>query len=56
MLKRLIRWMLLLVVLALIATYFVVSPMIAIHAAGPSSSPIHIVSPQFLLPKLIWHH
>ena len=33
MLKRLIRWMLPLVVLALIATYFVVSPMMASHAA-----------------------
>jgi len=56
MLKRLIQWMLPLVVLALIATYFVLSPMVSSHAAGPSSSPIHIVAPQFLLPEFYIRH
>jgi hypothetical protein len=56
MLKRLMRWILLLMVLVLIAMYFVLSPMIAIHAAGPGSSPIHIVAPNYLLPEYFSHH
>ena len=49
MLKRFIRWMLPLMVLVLIAMYFVVSPMVISHAAGPSRSSIHIVAPQLLI-------
>jgi Na+-translocating ferredoxin:NAD+ oxidoreductase RnfD subunit len=55
MLKRFIRWILPLMVLVLIATYFVLSPMVAGHAAGPGSSPIHMVAPQFLLPEYFSH-
>ncbi|HXX77360.1 MAG TPA: hypothetical protein VEI53_02635 [Ktedonobacteraceae bacterium] len=61
MLKRLMRWMLPLVVLVLIATYFVLSPMVSSHAAGPSSSPIHcspihFVAPNYLIPEYFRRH
>jgi hypothetical protein len=46
MLKRFIRWILPLVVLVLIATYFVLSPVLATpHAAAPST-PFHITAPK----------
>ncbi|MGZ3624532.1 MAG: hypothetical protein ACXVB7_15700 [Ktedonobacteraceae bacterium] len=57
MLKRLMRWMLPLVVLALIATYFVLSPMVSSHAAGPSNSPIiHAIAPNYLIPNFFRRH
>jgi hypothetical protein len=56
MLKRSIRWILPMVVLVLIATYFVLSPMVVSHAAGPGSSPIHMLAPQFLLPNFYIRH
>ena len=61
MLKRFIRWILPLIVLALIATYIVISPLVAIHAAGPDSwatrsSPIHMVAPNYLLPMYVRYH
>jgi len=57
MLKRLIRWMLPLMVLALIATYFVLSPMVSSHAAGPSNSPIiHAIAPNYLIPNFFRRH
>jgi hypothetical protein len=56
MLKRFIRWILPLMVLVLIAMYFVVSPMVLSHAAGPSRSSIHIVGPQLLLPDFYIRH
>ena len=42
------------VLLVLIATYIVISPMVSIHAAGPGSSPIHIVAPNFFIPDFFW--
>jgi hypothetical protein len=51
MLKRFIRWILPLMVLVLIATYFVLSPMVAGHAAG-HVTPSHITAPQFLFPDM----
>jgi hypothetical protein len=56
MLKRFMRWILPLLVLVLIATYFVVSPMVASHAAGPGSSSIHIMAPNYFMPDLYWRH
>ncbi len=56
MLKRSVRWILPFVVLALIATYVVLSPVVASHAAGPGSSPIHFIAPHYLLPDLLWRH
>jgi hypothetical protein len=56
MLKRFMRWILPLMVLVLIATYIVLSPMVVSHAAGPGSSPIHFVVPQFSLPEFFNYH
>jgi hypothetical protein len=42
-------------VLALIATYFVLSPVLASHAAGPAT-PHSITAPQFLLPDFFMRH
>jgi len=53
--KRCIRWILPLLVLVLIATYFVLSPVLASHAAGPGSSPIHIIAPHYLTPNYFWY-
>ena len=55
MLKRFIRWILPLMVLALIATYFVLSPMVASHAAEYHGSQIHITAPNYLLPEYFSH-
>jgi hypothetical protein len=56
MLKRFIRWILPLMVLVLIATYIVLSPVLATtHAAGPGSSPIHITVPHYQIPMWRWH-
>jgi hypothetical protein len=55
MFKRCIRWILPLVVLVLIAMYFVLSPVLATtHAAGPAT-PSHITAPQLLLPDIFWY-
>jgi hypothetical protein len=51
MLKRIIRWTLPLMVLVLIAAYFVLSPVLAGHAAG-YVTPSHITAPQFLFPDM----
>jgi hypothetical protein len=51
MLKRLVRWMLPLLVLALIATYFVLSPMVSSHAAGPMAA-THITISHSQKPKM----
>ena len=57
MVKRCIRWILPLVVLVLIAMYFVLSPVLATtHAAGPGSSPIHITAPDDSTPNMRWRH
>ncbi len=56
MFKRFIRWILPLVVLVVIATYFVLSPVLASHAAGPGGSPIHIIAPDYLTPYYLWRH
>jgi hypothetical protein len=56
MFNRCIRWILPLVVLVLIAMYFVLSPMVASRAAGPSSPPIHITAPHFLTPDVLWYY
>ncbi len=56
MLKRFMRWILPLVVLVLIATYFVLSPMVAGHAAGPNVPATHTIAPQFLLPDFFIRH
>jgi hypothetical protein len=55
MLKRFIRWILPLMVLVLIATYFVLSPVLASHAAGPGSSPIHLIAPDYFIPDYVSH-
>jgi hypothetical protein len=54
MFKRFIRWILPLVVLALIGMFFVLSPMLAIHAAGPVT-PSHIIVPHILAPDVLFH-
>jgi hypothetical protein len=56
MFKRFIRWILPLMVLVVIATYFVLSPVLASHAAEPGGSPIHIIAPHFLMPDFFWRH
>jgi hypothetical protein len=53
MLKRFIRWMLPLMVLALIAMYIVMSPMVSIHAAGPMAA-THITISHGQKPKMRW--
>ena len=56
MLKRIIRWILPLVVLVLIATYFVLSPVLASRAAAPNVPATHVIAPQFLLPNFFNRH
>ena len=53
MLKRFIRWILPLMVLVLIATYFVLSPMVASYAAGPITAS-HITVPHAQMPNMRW--
>ena len=53
MLKRCIRWILPLMVLVLIATYFVLSPMVASYAAGPMTAS-HITAPHAQMPNMRW--
>ena len=52
MLKRFIRWILPLMVLVLIATYFVMSPMVAIHAAEYHGSPNSYSSAELLITRV----
>jgi hypothetical protein len=58
MLRRFIQWILPLVVLVLIATYMVLSPLVQSHAAAPtmqSSAPTQqIVVPQDPTPDILW--
>ncbi len=57
--KRYIRWILPFVVLVLIGTYFLVSPMLATHAAGPSvpGTQQQITVPQHgQTPNWSWYH
>ena len=53
MLKRFIRWILPLMVLVLIATYFVLSPIVAIHAAG-LVTPSHNTAHHAPVPHMRW--
>lgn len=55
--KRYIRWILPFVVLVLIGTYFLVSPMLATHATGASVPGTHhqIIVPHGLTPDVLWH-
>ena len=53
MLKQFIRWILPLVVIALIATYIVLSPMVATHAAGPMTAS-HITVSHAQKPNMRW--
>jgi len=53
MLKRFIRWILPLMVLVLIATYFVLSPIVASYAAGPMTAS-HITAPHAQMPHRRW--
>jgi hypothetical protein len=55
MIKRYIRWILPLVVIVLISAYFLVSPMVATHAAGPVA-PSQITAPHGMTPDWFWHH
>jgi hypothetical protein len=54
MFKRFIRWILPLVVLVLIAMYFVLSPVLATHATPPTT-PSHITAPHVPAPDAFWH-
>jgi hypothetical protein len=58
MVKRYIRWILPLVVIVLISAYFLVSPMVATHAAGSAASaaPSQITTPRGMTPEMYWHH
>jgi hypothetical protein len=58
MIKRYIRWILPLVVIVLISAYFLVSPMVATHAAGPvaPAAPSQITAPHGMTPDWSWHH
>src|SRR5712664_2822484 len=58
MVKRYIRWILPLVVIVLIGVYFLVSPMVATHAAGPAApaAPSQITTPHGQTPDFYWHH
>lgn len=58
MLKRFIRWILPLMVLVLIATYFVLSPVLASYAAGPNVQATHTATPHvyFLEPDFFIRH
>lgn len=57
MFKRYIRWILPFVVLVLIGTYFLVSSMLATHAAGPGVpwTQQQITAPHGSAPNLLWH-
>jgi hypothetical protein len=58
MLKRFIRWLLPLMVLVLIATYIVLSPVLASYAAGPNVQATHTAPPHiyFLEPDFFIRH
>lgn len=56
MLKRCLRWILPMVVLVLIAMYFVLSPVVASHAAGPAITPSHITMPHGPDFDFFWRH
>lgn len=58
MIKRYIRWILPLVVIVLIGAYFLVSPMVATHAAGTDApaAPSQITTPPGMTPDWQWHH
>jgi Na+-translocating ferredoxin:NAD+ oxidoreductase RnfD subunit len=56
MFKRFMRWILPLVVLVVIAMYFVLSPVLASHAATPNVPATHVIAPQFLLPNFFSRH
>ncbi len=58
MIKRYIRWILPLVVIVLIGVYFLVSPMVATHAAGSAApaAPSQITAPHGITPDYFWHH
>ncbi|HEX6108349.1 MAG TPA: hypothetical protein VFZ02_02965 [Ktedonobacteraceae bacterium] len=58
MLKRFIRWILPLMVLVLIAAYFVLSPMVASYAAGPNVQGTHTATPHvyFMKPDFFIRH
>jgi hypothetical protein len=55
MLKRFMRWILPLVIVVLIATYFVLSPVVISHAAGPAITPSHITMPHGPGFDFFWH-
>ncbi len=57
MIKRYIRWILPLVVIVLIGAYFLVSPMVATHAAGSAApaAPSQITTPHGMTPDFYWH-
>jgi len=56
MIKRYIRWILPLVVIVLIGAYFLVSPMVATHAAGSAApaAPSQITTPNGPTPDFFW--
>ncbi len=56
MIKRYIRWILPLVVIVLIGAYFLVSPMVATHAAGTAApaAPSPIATPHSITPDWLW--
>lgn len=58
MVKRYIRWILPLLVLAVIVGYFLVSPMLATHAAGTSApaAPHQITTPHGATPDIYWRN
>ncbi len=58
MIKRYIRWILPLVAIVLISAYFLVSPMVATHAAGPSApaAPSQITAPHGMTPDFFYRH
>jgi hypothetical protein len=53
MFKRFMKWILPLLVLVLIATYFVLTPMVASHAAGPMTAS-HITTSHFQMLNMRW--
>ncbi len=57
MIKRYIRWILPLVVIVLIGAYFLVSPMVATHAAGTAApaAPSQITAPHGITPDFFYH-
>ncbi len=58
MIKRYIRWILLLVAIVLISACFLMSPKVATHAAGPAApaAPSQITAPHGMTPDWQWHH